>query len=333
MKKALSLALCLLLCIGLLAGCGGSGGGVSDNEGAADYMGSTQGSFADDMLDVGENEYNEESGDYSIPDSEGDVNQESSNNSGISRKLITTYNISAETQKYDEFVEWIEKFVSESKGYLETSSDNSWSEHRSYNCVVRVPVDSSDSFLASLEDTVNIRSKSTQTDDVTLQYSDIEASIESVRIEQKNLQGMLEKAETIDDIIRIEDRLSTVRQTLESYESRLKVMDNQIEYVTIYLDVSEVGTYTEPVPDTWWGQAVSGFLGNCEGVIEFFKQLSLFIIVNIPWFVLIGILIGVILLATRKGRMRRKEFAENQKRLAAEYRNQQAAQGDKKDET
>ena len=51
---------------------------------------------------------------------------------------------------------------------------------------------------------------------------------------------MLEKAETVEDIINIEDKLTNVRYNIDSVKSRLTNWDRQVSCSTVNLSVEEV---------------------------------------------------------------------------------------------
>lgn len=67
----------------------------------------------------------------------------------------------------------------------------------------------------------------------------------ALETEQERLLALLEKAENVEDIITIENRLSDVRYELENYESQIRLLDNQIDYSTVYVDISEVSRVTD----------------------------------------------------------------------------------------
>ena len=54
-------------------------------------------------------------------------------------------------------------------------------------------------------------------DDVTLRYVDVDSHKKALETEQERLLALLEKAENVEDIITIENRLSDVRYELENY--------------------------------------------------------------------------------------------------------------------
>ena len=62
---------------------------------------------------------------------------------------------------------------------------------------------------------------------------------------------LLEKAGTVEDIITIEGRLSEVRYQLEAYASQLRTFDNQVDYSTVHINISEVERETKVEPKTF----------------------------------------------------------------------------------
>lgn len=312
MRKVVSLFLCAIFCL-LLAGCGGSQS-KSDTAGmsASDNVG---------MFDA-EN-YNEQGtfDDASIPDSEGNVKQTSENISKNSRKLVTTYDLALETKDYDENVSWLWEYVSGCGGYQEYVDEDSYTDTaRSLRADIRIPSGSVNDFLVELGERFNIMSRNVSTDDITLQYSDTEGHLASLRTEMERLNGLLAEAQDLEQILMLEDRIAQVRGDIESYERAIRGMDNQVDYTLVSVSVSEVVTYTEPSPIGWWDRAVEGIAENFRGVIVFFQELAMFVFVHIPQFAVVGVIVVIVLFLTRKSRRAARERRRENKRALEEYR-------------
>ena len=80
--------------------------------------------------------------------------------------------------------------------------------------------------------------------------------------EQERLLSLLEQAETMEEIIALESRLTEVRYQLESMESQLRTMDNQVSYSTVYLSIEEVEHFTPPAEKGTWERISTGFSEN-----------------------------------------------------------------------
>ena len=166
------------------------------------------------------------------------------------RKLIKTVEMDIETKEFDNVLSALESEVAALGGYIENSNTyngSSYSSHRETrwaDMTVRIPEEELDSFLNTVSDISNVTRRSDNVEDVTLAYVDLESHRDALRTEQTRLLELLEQAETIEDIITIESRLSEVRYQLESMESQLRTYDNKIDYSTVYLNISEVEVFT-----------------------------------------------------------------------------------------
>ena len=175
----------------------------------------------------------------------------------IEHKLIRNVSMHLETREFDALTKSISDAVTFFGGYMEQSdvSGNSlyWSDERSSRCsnlTARIPENKLDAFLTEVSGQGNVTYKNESVQDVTLQYTDITSRKKTLQMEQDRLWELLGKAESIDAVIALEARLSEVRYQLESIESQLRTLDNQIVYSTVYLSIQEVQVLTSTDPDT-----------------------------------------------------------------------------------
>ena len=128
-------------------------------------------------------------------------------------------------------------------------------------------------------------------EDVTLQYVDLESHKKALVTEQERLLALMEKAETVEDIIAIEGRLSEVRYQLESMESQLRTYDNRIDYSTVELSITEVRKYSPPQEATVWQRIESGFMKSLDDIGFSIRDMAIGFVIDIPYIVLF--LIGI----------------------------------------
>ena len=156
---------------------------------------------------------------------------------------------------------------------------------------IRIPKENLDTFLSEMDEQSNIVSRSESVSDVTLQYVDLESHKKALLTEQSRLLELMEQAETVEDIITIESRLSEVRYQIESMESQLRTYDNKIDYSTVYLSVDEVERYT-PGDDISTGERIrEGFLDSLRGVGNGFKNFGIWFVINLPYLIVWAVLI------------------------------------------
>lgn len=227
------------------------------------------------------------------------------------RKLIRTVRMQAETDDLTVVLSALEEKLSQFGGYLQQKeiyqgSAYRGTQRRSANLVIRVPAQDLNAFLAHLNGSTHVISSNETVDDVTLHYIDVDSQLKALETEEERLLAMMEKAETLSDLLAIEQRLTQVQQELQSVTSQLKSLDSQIEYATIHLSVSEVVEYTPVEEETPWQQIGTGFMDSLSDIWEGIVDTFVFLVANSPRLVLLGGLATVVILLIRRSRKRRK---------------------------
>ena len=235
------------------------------------------------------------------------------------RKLIRTITIEAETEDLTTLTEDITARISALGGYVETKNLRNGSSYSGYirrtlSMTVRIPAEKADEFVATVSENSNIVSSTESVDDVTLQYVDTESHVKALETEQERLLALLEKAETLKDILTLEERLTKVRYELERYASYLRTLDNQVTYATIHLSITEVKEYTPVIEEepTVWQRISTGFRRSVKDLTENLEDFFVWIVSNSPYLLIWGIIAAVVIIILRKRghlRPRRKKTA------------------------
>ncbi len=312
MKKRITAVLSTALAVTIiLAGCGGGSSSSSDSgsfmakESAAPAMAESAADmdYEDALYDYAPEEaYNDSSASTAAGSAPEDAPSDSEIMSNSNRKLIKTVNMSAETREFDKFIANITDRIDSLGGYAESTdiSGNSYDSYSERNAfiVARIPASKLEFFVSDVAEHSNITSKSESAEDVTLQYADVEAHKDSLKIEQQRLNELLEEANDLETIIALEERLTQVRYEIESYESRLRTMNNQIVFSTVNLNVREVKEYTpEPVEEKTFGQRLTeGFLESCEEAWETIQDFVIGFVSLLPMLLVVLVILGVIFL-------------------------------------
>ena len=221
-------------------------------------------------------------------------------NAGSDRKLIKNVSMAVETEDYTGLVSNIQNRVEELGGYTESfeAYNESSVENRSASLTLRIPADRLDEFVSQVEEISNIVSRQETVEDVTLTYVDLESRRRMYEEEEDRLLSLLEQAETLEEIIALESRLTEVRYQLESMESQLRTMDNQVNYSTVYLSIDEVERYTPPAEKGTWERIRTGFTENVYRVWNGIKEFFIGFVISLPILLVlaVGIIIAVIVI-------------------------------------
>lgn len=310
----------------LLSACGSN---KDEAYGKGQYNASAASSYAGDFYtEEAVAEYDEQAYDTGAYEDGMSVEAEQVTPAAANRKLIKTVNMGLETEDFDRLIPGLEDEINGLGGYIEDMSvysrDNYYDadfrgkKHLRYASITaRIPREKLDGFLKRVGEQTNVISRSENVEDVTLQYVDLDSHKKVLLAEQERLLDLMEMAETIEDIITIESRLSEVRYQIESMESQLRTYDNKIDYSTVYLDIDEVEQYT-PVEEVGTGEKIkTGFMESLTSVGDAFYNLFVWLVIKLPilvvWAIIIVILIFIIRKIVKKSAVKREK-----KRVAKE---------------
>lgn len=239
------------------------------------------------------------------------ANSEVSETAQVGRKLIRTFDINIETKEFDDVLSGIQVKVQELGGYIEQSSLDGGSKYyghynRYSNMTVRIPSDQLDGFVENVKESANVTYISESTEDITLRYVDTESRKIALETERDRLLELLEKAETVEDIITIEGRLSEVRYQLESYASQLRTFDNQVDYSTVHINISEVDRETNVEPKTFWEEVSEEFDDSLYDMGRGIKNFAIWFLGSSPYLLLWAAVIVIIVIGTKAVGKKRK---------------------------
>ena len=292
MKKILSLLLCLCLLLGLTA-CGASSkatGAAVREEAAAEAPAM--------MADSNTSLKGAESGSTALPEG---------------RKWIITIDMNVETDDLDVLMADLDQKINSLGGYVEDQNIHNGStyasrRYRNANLTIRIPDEKADQFTSEVSGIANVVSQNLRREDITLQYVATSSRVTALETEQARLLELLAKAETMEDLLEIEARLTDVRYELENYTSQLRLYDNQVDYATIYLYIDEVQEYTPVEEPTFFERIKTTFSNSLKGLGDGIVNITVFLVGNSPYLLTLGVVaLLMIRLAKRRGKLIRKK--------------------------
>lgn len=229
-------------------------------------------------------------------------------------KIIYSADATIETTDFDKSVEGLMQLVNEKGGFVESSSLNSGSYYakaegyatRSASYTIRVPSSSFSALMGSLSSLGNVPYSNTYSENISSQYYDTDARLTAYRAQEARLVEMMETAETVEDIILLEDRLTELRYKIESLQSTINNWDRQVSYSSICLEVREVEEYSPEAPVSYGQELLNALTGALKSTGRFFKNLLVFIVSALPALIIIAVITVIIVLIVRRKRAKRR---------------------------
>ncbi len=167
----------------------------------------------------------------------------------------------------DVLLSGLSSHISSLGGYAESrniqnGSTQSAGAVRSATLVIRIPSAQLDSFVQQIDDTSNVVSTKETSDDVTLEYADIEGRLKMLQAEEKRLLKFLSEANSITEMLEVETQLTQVQSDIESLTAQLKTYDNLVDHGTVTLQITEVEVYTPVAEPGMWQKIADTFMDS-----------------------------------------------------------------------
>lgn len=228
-----------------------------------------------------------------------------------SRKLIKNVSLSIETKEFEAYASSLNAAIKAVGGYTESySADLNGYYHDNYNrgasITARIPAERLDEFLEAAGKNCKIINHSEKILDVTLNYVDIESRISALKTERGSLTELLAKADLLENIIAIQERLSQVNYEIESYASQLRVLENQVSYSTVEMRVIEVERVSA-ANESLGTQIKTRLLNNLSNIKADAADFAVRFIGGLPYILIWGAVAVIALLIVRKAVKRRRK--------------------------
>jgi len=160
----------------------------------------------------------------------GDVEQP-----GLDRSLVRTATIEMRAGDVAATVEGATDIAVTEGGYAGREDVR----EESATLVLHIPSDRFDGALGDLSKLGKVTSREQSADDVTEQVVDLDSRVSSQRASVDRVRTLLNRAGTVDEIVRIEQELTTREADLESLEQRRQALAGQVALSTVTMRISK----------------------------------------------------------------------------------------------
>ena len=235
--------------------------------------------------------------DSSASTGEADSGEPLPNRSTLERKIIYTADIDLVVEQFDSVPKQVEALAGRFDGYV-ASSDVSGSPGypRTGRWTLRIPVAHYEECLAAARELGEVRKVSSDSQDVSEEFYDVEARIRNKKKEETRLLELLEHTTgKLEEILAVERELSRVRGEIEQVEGRLRVLNDLTSLTTINLSVDEIKDYVPEETATYLTRVRRGFSASIAALISTAQALSIAVIVLLPWMAVL-LVVGIVVM-------------------------------------
>ncbi len=154
------------------------------------------------------------------------------------RLVIKTGNITVIVKNVQESVAAVTALATSTGGYVVGSSSGTKDEQPVATLTIKVPADKFEAVMESLRKlaleppTENIGGQ-----DVTEEYADLEAQLRNLQATEKQLLNLLDRAQTVDDTLKVYNQLTNIRGQIERLQGRKQYLERSAAMSTITVNL------------------------------------------------------------------------------------------------
>ena len=217
--------------------------------------------------------------------------------------------------KFKESLDSYGGFV-ENENYNDGGSGSRWyseddEKWQTYSATVRVPSADYDAFCAAAAELGDLRSKNASVQNVSSEYYDLSTTLEIYEAKEERYIALL--ADITDDeyAVSVEKELTELQIEIAKIKTRMNDISTDVAYSFVNISINEVKQYTpEPVQKDTFGQRLKNTISStASNFIKFLEVLLFVIIALLPYIILIGIIVFVIILIRKS--IKKKRAAKN----------------------
>lgn len=225
------------------------------------------------------------------------------------RKTIDTIRISMTVENVDETEGKLLKLIEEHKGILESSQKlQQGNSYENGNYRIKIPRDQNDSFYNAFKPFGKITSETKGSDDVTVPHQNTEIRMNSLKAQHERLLELLNQAESMEDIIALEGKISENITQQEELQAQLDHLNSQVDYVSYTLDLREVIREAPEVQGGFFNKVILALQSTGVWFVNVLQFLVIALIYLIPY-ILVGLVIAYLYRRYRKKHP--KTYAQN----------------------
>lgn len=220
-------------------------------------------------------------------------------------KIIRSASMTISTKQYDDAAAELRGLCQTSGGWVSSFSESSNSSGlRTGWFTFRVPSDRLDDFLAGTGDAGVVVNRSESAYDVTDSYYDTAGRLASKRQLLDRLLALSEQAGDLSELMELETKIADVQYDIDRLQGSLNSTDQQVNYATVDITLREAAPEEAmQVREASLGERMMNALAAGWGALtEFLTDMMVFLVAALPFLIVVGAVIAVIVVIRRKRR-------------------------------
>jgi hypothetical protein len=170
-------------------------------------------------------------------------------------------------------------------GYVSGSVSSEAGDRPSGSVTLRVPGDRFDQVVADVRGLGEVLALKITAQDVTAEYTDLEARLRALQATRSQFVTLLSKATRIGEVLEVQTRINDVQVQIEQTQGKIRLLEGQTAYGSLKVEVFESGDVLARRVDDGsrlgraWDASVDRFVGGVAWLVSVAGPLLLILLV------------------------------------------------------
>jgi hypothetical protein len=201
----------------------------------------------------------------------------------VQRLVIKTADLSLQVDSARDAEASLRTLVGQLGGYVVKVETSGTDESMSSHVIFRVPAERFDQALTGVQGLAKkVLARTVGGDDVTEEFVDLESRLKNLEATRDRLQSFLDKAENVDDALKVNQSLSDLQGQIEQLKGRKQFLERSAALSTISVTLSPLPTIAPIVEDEGW-QPLGVARDALRELVSFGQGLATLVIVALVW--------------------------------------------------
>jgi hypothetical protein len=159
----------------------------------------------------------------------------------IERKIVQTGSMQLQVEDVGGGFEEVGRIATAAGGFVASSKFSYKDEKQIASVTIRVPADAYQDVLRQLRGLAKtVDAEDSNASDVTEEYTDLQSRLRNLEATRDQLLQLLGRAQTVTDILTVQDRLNNVTGEIEQVKGRMQLLDNLTSMATVTVHLRPV---------------------------------------------------------------------------------------------
>jgi len=219
------------------------------------------------------------------------------------KKIIKNAFLNLEAEDVKETYQKILSYVKKKGGYEFSKSQSTRNGYNVVEATLKLAPDFLEDFIQYVEGICGVINCRVESQDISDEYFDAQTRLKSARESLETYYKILNNAKTVEDVLKVQERIDKVIADIEALEGKINMWDEQVAQSRITLTINEISDPLKPKEQINWNALGirdmgilirNGFMTVANYLVSAIQWIIIVLISALPLLLIAGVVVFII---------------------------------------